>query len=755
MSRPVQAVRLLPCTPTGPTLDHVYRRTLLVLWPRSQALGEARRAGFPALLSLHKRRIADAAAQQPSNGQHQVGPSAPASGQSSVGSSSAGLKSHAEALAVLQACVQDIQRQPIQAAQPAYRLYGTHNTSSSRQQVPTVLQLGTRAVQLGVQGAAEAVQQLLAAVASWADGLADPALSAAVTAAAGVLDATAVGPCLQQLVTRCMVSQPNSCIKLLQGVSRQPELQQQLASAALSAAPVVMVDTLLSLAVSVPGLPALQQQVVDKLTAAVQQDQSAQLAGNVAAAVHKLQQLPQLQQQLATAAATMLCAAGPMAHYRSIVQLLRACQGQEQLREQLVAAVCSALRGSGTAAWQVSGVTGLLEALLNDRPAQQQVLAAVAQSMFSNAALLQAQTDDSMVTLSGLLLQEPELAATHYPDFAAAVAGRPNNHNLLMQLLQSGPVAADAAARGLLVGAVAAALPVSSSWQVSSLMTLLGLLEESGSQQQQLKDAMVQGLFANSNLLSSQTADSMLQLSNLLLSNAVFTAAHYAAFAGAVAQRPVSTKLLMRLLQSASVASSTSAKAALIRAAAAPLRTGADVWQVAEAVQLTGALQGVPTLQQTWRAAIAESVFTKSTLLARQTEQSMAQLSTMLLADVQLQAAYYDRFAAAVIQRPDNYKLLKQLLQSGPVRASLDCPEVQQLVSCQVKNLEGLSAVPPFSWAMPEASLHSWPQVSWGHKHPSPRWHTAATVWGALCLGPQQLHACVDRTCLRCWRCAS
>lgn len=569
-----------------------------MLWPSSQALDEARGAGFSALLSLLKRRIVGAAAQHPSNGQQQMAPIA--SRQSSAGSSFARLKSHAEALAVLQACVQDIQRQPIQAAQPTYRFYNTHSTSSSRQQVPTVLQLGTRAVQLGVQGAAEAVQQLLAAVASWADGLADPALSAAVTAAAGVLDAAVVGPCLQQLVTRCMASQPSSCIKLIQGVSRQQELQQQLASAALSAGPVEMVDILLSLAVSVPGLPALQQQVIDKLTAAVQQDQSVQLAGNVAAAIHKLQQLPQLQQQLATAAATMLCAAGPMAHYRSIVQLLRTCQGQQQLREQVVAALCSALRGSGATAWQVSGVAGLLEAVANDRPAQQRVLAAAAQSLFSSEALLQAQTDDSMLKLSGLLLQEPELAATHYRRIAAAVAGRPNNHNLLMQLLQSVPVAADAAARGLVVGAVAAALPVSGGWQVSSMITLLGLLEESGSQQQQLKDAMVQSLFVNSDVLNSQTADSMLQLSDLLLTSAA-TAAHYAAFAAAVAQRPVSTKLLMRLLQSASVTSSNSAKAVLVRAAAAALRTGADVWQVAEAVQLTGALQGVPTCRRLGR----------------------------------------------------------------------------------------------------------------------------------------------------------
>jgi hypothetical protein len=33
-------------------LDQVYHRTVLVLWPRSETLANAKQAGLPALLSL-------------------------------------------------------------------------------------------------------------------------------------------------------------------------------------------------------------------------------------------------------------------------------------------------------------------------------------------------------------------------------------------------------------------------------------------------------------------------------------------------------------------------------------------------------------------------------------------------------------------------------------------------------------------------------------------------------------------------------
>jgi hypothetical protein len=89
----------------------------------------------------------------------------------------------------------------------------------------------------------------------------------------------------------------------------------------------------------------------------------------------------------------------------------------------------------------------------------------------------------------------------------------------------------------------------------------------------------------------------------------------------------------------------------------------------------------------------------------------MLLLSGMLLVDKQLWTTYYCYFAAAVAQRADSYSLLKQLLQSAEVQAVLSLPEVQQLVACQVANLERLSAVTPFSWNMPQAAFPSNKQV--------------------------------------------
>jgi hypothetical protein len=89
----------------------------------------------------------------------------------------------------------------------------------------------------------------------------------------------------------------------------------------------------------------------------------------------------------------------------------------------------------------------------------------------------------------------------------------------------------------------------------------------------------------------------------------------------------------------------------------------------------------------------------------------MLQLLQLLLSEPQLTAAYYGRFAAAVAARQKNYKLLKQLLQAESVLAALERREVQQLVACQVANLERMSDVPPFTWRMPQAKMPSYPQV--------------------------------------------
>lgn len=115
------------------------------------------------------------------------------------------------------------------------------------------------------------------------------------------------------------------------------------------------------------------------------------------------------------------------------------------------------------------------------------------------------------------------------------------------------------------------------------------------------------------------------------------------------------------------------------------------------------ALNSSAALRKRVESAIAEAVFTRASLLTVQTDASMLRLSSMLLGNPQLRAAYYDHFAAAVSQRRESYELLKQLLQSAPVTAALATPEVQQLVACQIANLQRLSAVPPYMWNMPQA----------------------------------------------------
>jgi hypothetical protein len=102
----------------------------------------------------------------------------------------------------------------------------------------------------------------------------------------------------------------------------------------------------------------------------------------------------------------------------------------------------------------------------------------------------------------------------------------------------------------------------------------------------------------------------------------------------------------------------------------------------------------------------------------------------MLLEDQQLRAAYYDHFAAAVLQRGASYSLLKQLLQSAEVQAALSVPEVQQLVGLQVQDLERLSAVPAFSWNMPQAAFPSNKQVGCQYAH---------VLW-TLCLCCKPMH---------------
>jgi hypothetical protein len=558
----------------------------------------------------------------------------------------------------------------------------------------------------------------------------------------------------------------------------------------------------------------------------MQQDALGAVAGQVAAQLPLLARQLQLLQPLAAAAAASLIATGPVQHFGSVTLLLNACQVMQQLQElqqQLVDTMCASMRSATAGAFQASNIIGMLPALQAKPGLQQQLQAALADSIFLNAllaaqadasmlrlcpvllstselrekhfgayaaavaahpsriallvqlatqqlpgaalqqligsasiavravgtscgitsygpslqvadwvlvidalqhtpalqqqlrravaetvctsgALLLMQTDISMPTVSNQLLQEEQLQAALYKGFAAAVAQRPSNDCLLQQLLQSPAVQQSPAAVECLVAAAADSITSrGGTWQISAPLQVANALKGLPNAQLKVHATIVEAVFSSTALLAAQTDDSILQLSSMLLGAGSLQAAHYDHFAAAVAQRPSSAALLALLLQSSRVAASASAQEQLVTAAAAAIRTRRSTWQVTQEAQLLAALRATPALGKHVGAAIAECVFTQGVLLAAQTGDSMLQLSDMLLGNPQLRAAYYDHFVAAVEQRQDNYQLLKQLLQSGAVRGALAVAEVQQLVACQVANLERLGAVPPFTWHMPQA----------------------------------------------------
>ena len=494
------------CRASGATREQIYRRTLLVVWPRSQALAHAAQAGFDALQALLSRRVQDSTAleevkarsstrkQQQVAGdtaavgdagdqqqQQQAGADTAAVGDTGdhhkqqqqqaadtaavgdtgdqqqqqqkaadtaaegdtghqqqqrqkrqaadaaieddttdqqqqqqqpkrqrTGASTSKAKSHKrshrqkcphqELLHVLVACVKHLQAQLQQSS-----------ASSYTQQVTAVLQHGVKAIAMRVKGAAAAVQRLLLAVAaSPGNALGDGALAAAMAAAARLLDAAVVGPPLQRLVSSCMAQQSSSCIGFIRELASQPRVQQQLATAALGAVR-AEADTacqLLALALAVPGLPELQQQIVAAVTAGVQADGSAHTAVCVSRKLSECELLPQLQQQLTAAVAAAVMAAGPVGHLSSCAAVLQAYRQDAQLQEQFVQGIAAALNISSST-WQEA-----------------------------------AQTDSSLLQLSGMLLGDEQLRAAYYDHFAAAVLQRGASYSLLKQLLQSAEVQA-------------------------------------------------------------------------------------------------------------------------------------------------------------------------------------------------------------------------------------------------------------------------------------------------------------------------
>jgi hypothetical protein len=136
------------------------------------------------------------------------------------------------------------------------------------------------------------------------------------------------------------------------------------------------------------------------------------------------------------------------------------------------------------------------------------------------------------------------------------------------------------------------------------------------------------------------------------------------------------------------------------------------------ALQLLQLLTRQLPLYQAMQGAIAEGCLTSDACLISQTDKSMLLLSGMLLQAPQLKERYYNRFAAAAAQRPNNYLLLKRLLASAPVKVSLGSPGVQQLVTALVAKLERMSQVPAFSWHMPQAKMPGYPKVNTKYKAP-------------------------------------
>lgn len=381
--------------------------------------------------------------------EQQQGDGTPNGAGSNSSSSSRLKKAAAEVVAALQACAQLADRL-LQTSAPtsnisAYRPYAYGHSSAASQRAADVLSLGAKAERLGIAGAVKPLMQLLLSVGKSPAGLSDEKMAPAVAAAAHVMDAEAVMPALRQLVMQQMPTQPVRCISLIRKMVSQPELQQLLASAAVEAAPVTLVEHLISLAVALTGLPEVQQAAIAKAAAAVRADISAGTAEKVTSLLTQLQSLPALQEQLAFAAAAALCSAGPMQHCNSVAQLLQVCQGQQQVVEQVVGSLCSAVCIS-MMPWQVGGLMQLLQALEALPAARQAVLAAAMQGMFgcNNAVsvgisnmLLSNQTEDSLLQLSQLLLTQAELAEAYYGRFATAVMARRDTYPLLKKLLQT------------------------------------------------------------------------------------------------------------------------------------------------------------------------------------------------------------------------------------------------------------------------------------------------------------------------------
>lgn len=366
-------------------------------------------------------------------------------------------------------------------------------------------------------------------------------------------------------------------------------------------------------------------------------------------------QLAVLEAAVENAAGELPTACHPMMYSSSIQKLLQLCQGNEQLMQQLSVALASALQHK-PGAWQIDGCMDILQALQAAPAAHLEVASAA-------VAPAAATLSDGAAS--------PELHFGHVVPLLQACGGQQQLKIAVIEAVCCGVrTSADA-------------------WKSKCFTQLLQALQQTPEARLAVIAAAVEGVAA---VVRTSTASLMQHSSNTIKG--------------------------LQLCQGQPQLTDQ-----LTEAMCCAIRSSTDAWQLSGLQQLLQALEATPAARlAVLTAAVAPLFESKSNnnadeglscgmLLSKQTTDSLLQLSQLLLSEPQLYAASYGQLAAEAAARKYNYSLLKQLLQSAAVQAALDRPEVQQLVACQVANLQRMAAVPAFSWHMPQAKMPGFPQV--------------------------------------------
>lgn len=392
------------------------------------------------------------------------------------------------------------------------------------------------------------------------------------------------------------------------------------------------------------------------------------------------------------------------------ISLVGKMAGLPELRQQLASAAVT-----GAPASMVDGLLKLVLAV-SDLPAvAQQVGGKLAAAMGGDSS---AELAQKVVPLLASLEQLPALQQQLCAAAAAALcsAGPLKHIKCCVKLLQAGCV--PRAVKVQVATAIAGGLSGSEcSWHISEVLQLLPMLQDTEGTTFMVAANVAASLLGGTPScglkLSAQTDADMLQLSEMLLQTPGLATIYFWPFSAQVARRPNNFGLLAQLLRSPAMQAASAAAACqqLVSDVCAALRCFNSVWQVTDAAAVTTALSTAPASQRTLQYAVVECIFTSSALLVGQSDSSMLQLSDMLLGNPQLRAAYYDHFTAAVLARPQHIDLVRQLLLTRLVRAHAAMPEIQQLVLSRIALLEPLAHVPKLSLRMPQAKVPSYPQV--------------------------------------------